>query len=70
MERPEVFQEPEGSREQRKMEEAGCEMICDAPESLSAALWTGFIRQTAHSCPCGLDLLDGQLILVLSDWVY
>ena len=34
MDRPGVRQVPEGSGEQRKMEEAGCEIICDAPTTL------------------------------------
>ena len=33
-ERPGVRQVPEGSREQRKMEETGCEIICGAPITL------------------------------------
>ena len=31
MDRPGVRQVPEGSEERRKMEETGCEVICDAP---------------------------------------
>ena len=31
MDRPGVRQVPEGSEEQRKMEETGCEVICGAP---------------------------------------
>ena len=31
MDRPGVCQVPEGSGEQRKMEETACEIICDAP---------------------------------------
>ena len=31
MDRPGVFQVQEGSGEQTKMEETGCEVICDAP---------------------------------------
>ena len=31
MDRPGVCQVPEGSREQGKMEETGCEIICGAP---------------------------------------
>ena len=34
MDKPEVRQVPEGSREQRKMEETGCEIICGAPTTL------------------------------------
>ena len=34
MDRPLVCQVPEGSREQRKMEETGCEIICGAPMTL------------------------------------
>ena len=35
MDRPGVRQVPEGSVEQRKMEESGCEIICGAPTTLS-----------------------------------
>ena len=35
MDRPEVHQVPEGSGEQRKMEETGCEIICGAPTTLT-----------------------------------
>ena len=35
MDRPEVRQVPEGSGEQGKMEETGCEIICGAPTTLS-----------------------------------
>ena len=35
MDRPGVCQVPEGSREQRKMEEAGCEVIFGAPTTLA-----------------------------------
>ena len=34
MDRPGVRQVPEGSGEQRKMEETGCEIICGAPTTL------------------------------------
>ena len=34
MDRPSVCQVPEGSREQGKMEETGCEIICGAPKTL------------------------------------
>ena len=34
MDRPGVRQVPEGSEEQRKMEETGCEVICDTPKTL------------------------------------
>ena len=34
MDRPEVCQVPEGSGEQRKIEETGCEVICVAPVTL------------------------------------
>ena len=34
MDRPGVRQVPEGSGEQRKMEETGCEIICGAPTIL------------------------------------
>ena len=33
MDRPGVSQVPEGSAEQRKMEETGCEVICGAPKT-------------------------------------
>ena len=33
MDKPGVRQVPEGSREGRKMEETGCEVICGAPTS-------------------------------------
>ena len=33
--RPEVRQVPEGSGEQGKMEETGCEIICGAPTTLT-----------------------------------
>ena len=33
--RPGVHQVPEGSGEQRKMEETGCEIICGAPTTLA-----------------------------------
>ena len=35
MDRPEVQQVPEGSREQGKMEKTGCEIICGAPMTLA-----------------------------------
>ena len=35
MDRPRVLQIPEGSREQGKMEETGCEIICGAPTTLA-----------------------------------
>ena len=35
MDRPGVCQVPGGSGEQRKMEETGCEIICDAPTTLA-----------------------------------
>ena len=35
MDRPGVGQVPEGSGEQRKMEETGCEIICGAPTTLA-----------------------------------
>ena len=34
MDRPGVHQSPEGSGEQEKMEETGCEIICGAPVTL------------------------------------
>ena len=35
MDRPEVCRVPEGSGEQGKMEEAGCEIICGAPTTFA-----------------------------------
>ena len=35
MERPGACQVPEGSGEQRKMEETGCEVICGVPMTLA-----------------------------------
>ena len=35
MDRPGVRQVPEGSGEQREMEETGCEIICGAPTTLA-----------------------------------
>ena len=35
MDRPRVRQVPEGSGEQGKMEETGCEIICGAPTTLA-----------------------------------
>ena len=35
MDRPGVRQVPEGSGEQRKIEETGCEIICGAPTTLA-----------------------------------
>ena len=35
MDRPGVRQVPEGSEEQGKMEEIGCEIICGAPMTLA-----------------------------------
>ena len=35
MDRPGVRQVPEGSREQGKIEETGCEIICGAPTTLA-----------------------------------
>ena len=35
LDRPEVRQVPEGSGEQGKMEETGCEIICGAPATLA-----------------------------------
>ena len=35
IDRPGVRQVPEGSVEQRKMEETGCEVICGAPTTLA-----------------------------------
>ena len=50
MDRPGVLQVPEGSGEQGKMEETGCEIICGAPTTLMVKGWmmmkmnaTGFI---------------------------
>ena len=34
MDRPGVCEVPEGSGEHRKLEEAGCEVICGAPTTL------------------------------------
>ena len=39
MERPGVRQVPEGSGEQGKMEDSGCEIICDAPTTLAVKEW-------------------------------
>ena len=36
MDRPGVWQVPEGSGEQGKMEETGCEIVCGAPTTLAA----------------------------------
>ena len=36
MDRPGIWQVPEGSGEQGKMEETGCEIICGAPTALTA----------------------------------
>ena len=36
MDRPGISQVPEGSGEQGKMEEIGCEIICGAPTTLAA----------------------------------
>ena len=35
MDRPGVRQTPEGSGEQGRLEETGCEIICDAPTTLA-----------------------------------
>ena len=35
MDRPGIGQVPEGSGEQRKMEDTGCEIICGAPTTLA-----------------------------------
>ena len=35
MDRPGVCKVPEGSREQGKLEESGCEIICGAPTALA-----------------------------------
>ena len=35
MDKPRVRQVPEGSREQGKMEETGCEIICSAPATFA-----------------------------------
>ena len=35
MDRPGVHEVPEGSGEQREMEETGCEIICGTPTTLS-----------------------------------
>ena len=35
MDRPGVREVPEGSGEQRKMQETGCEIICGAPTTLA-----------------------------------
>ena len=40
MDRPGVRQVPEGSGEQRKMEETSCDIICGAPTTLAAKGWT------------------------------
>ena len=37
--RPGVRQVPEGSGEQRKMEEAGCEVTCGTPTTLAVKGW-------------------------------
>ena len=34
MDRPGICQVPEGSGEERKMDETGCELICGAPTTL------------------------------------
>ena len=39
MDRPGVRQVPEGSGEQRNMEETGCEVICRAPTTPAAKGW-------------------------------
>ena len=38
MDRPGVRQAPEGSGEQGKMEETGCEVICSAPTTLALGI--------------------------------
>ena len=40
MDRPGVLQVPEGSGEQGKMEETGCEIICGAPTTLAVKEYT------------------------------
>ena len=40
MDRPGVGQVPESSGEQGKMEETGCEIICDAPTTLAVKGYT------------------------------
>ena len=47
MDRPGIHQVPEGSGEQRKMEETGCEVICGAPTSLSVK--GGEVRETSSN---------------------
>ena len=47
MGRPGVRQVPEGSGEQRKMEDTGCEIICGAPTTLTVK---GQMRNKRDSC--------------------
>ena len=56
MARPGVRQVPEGSGEQRKMEETGCEIICGAPTTLAVKdemRWEGGKRETMLSDTAG-----------------
>ena len=62
MDRPGVRQVPEGSGEQGKMEEAGCEIICGAPTTLVVK---GEVMMIMMMC-CRLSDL-GHVLLVFSE---
>ena len=47
MDRPGVWQIPEGSGEQGKMEKTGCRIICGAPTTLMVK---GFMMMTVDYC--------------------
>ena len=72
MDRPGVRQVPEGSGEQSKMEETGCEIICGAPTTLAVKglmmmmmmmmmnwlLFESALRTGTFQCPIFYILLE------------
>ena len=48
MDRLGVCQVPEGSGRHRKMEETGCEVICDAPTTPAVSRWVKMKVKLAH----------------------
>ena len=67
MDRPGVRQAPEGSGEQGKMEETGCEVICDAPTTLAVRdRWWWWLNTTWIYSLRIKTLRIGSLITTLS----
>ena len=59
MDRPGVRQVPEGSGEQRKMEQTGCEIVCGAPTTLAVK---GYVK--VKVLKCDLQLFLYYLVIV------